>query len=199
QVFVQRNCHKSILHGIELAGLQPIFLPPAYDTTKQRYVSPSISTIKEAIKTYKNAKTIILTYPDYFGDTFSLKEIIEEAHDNDLIVLVDEAHGCHFSLSFINIPSAAELGADVVVQSAHKMTPALTMAAFLHVQTDRVERDNIRYYLQMLQSSSPSYPIMASLDLARFYLASYTKKQSDRLFHYIHQVRSALASNKYWH
>lgn len=198
QILVQRNCHKSILHGIELAGLQPIFLPPVYNQSKKRYTNPSLSAINKAIDTYQKAKAIILTYPDYFGETFPLKEVIDKAHAEDMAVLVDEAHGCHFSLPFINIPSAVKLGADMVVQSAHKMTPALTMAAFLHVQTERIDRNKVCHYLQMLQSSSPSYPIMASLDIARFYLATYTKKQSDTLFQYIHEIRAVFENNDYW-
>lgn len=198
QILVQRNCHKSILNGIELAGLQPIFLPPVYDEGKKRYTSPSVSTINKAIHTYPEVKAIILTYPDYFGDTFPIKEIIDRAHAHDIVVLVDEAHGCHFSLPFINIPSAVELGADMVVQSAHKMTPALTMAAFLHIQTKRIDRKKVRHYLQMLQSSSPSYLIMGSLDIARYYLATYTEDQSNALYQYIHQIRTVFESNEYW-
>ncbi len=198
QVLVQRNCHKSILHGMELAGVQPIFLPPAYDKTKQRYTGPTVATIKKAIDTYPTAKAVILTYPDYFGNTFPLNEIINMAHSRNITVLVDEAHGCHFSLPYLSVASAVELGADIVVQSAHKMTPALTMAAYLHVQTSRIDSQKLSYYLQMLQSSSPSYPIMASLDLARYYLASYTREQSEDLFTYIEQMRTCFTDSDDW-
>ncbi|MGN8648205.1 aminotransferase class I/II-fold pyridoxal phosphate-dependent enzyme [Gracilibacillus sp. HCP3S3_G5_1] len=198
QVLVQRNCHKSVLHGMELAGVQPIFLPPAYHKTKQRYTVPSLETIKKAINEYHAAKAIILTYPDYFGDIYPLEEIIKAAHARNIIVLVDEAHGCHFSLPYLSIRSALVLGADIVVQSAHKMTPALTMAAYLHVQSNRVDRQKLSYYLQMLQSSSPSYLIMASLDLARYYLATYTQEQSEKLFTYIERIRACFADNDYW-
>ncbi|SFM51325.1 lysine decarboxylase [Gracilibacillus orientalis] len=198
QVLVQRNCHKSILHGMELAGVQPIFLPPTYDKSYQRYREPSVATMKRAIDTYRAAKAIILTYPDYFGDTFPLKEVIDFAHSCHITVLVDEAHGCHFSLPYLSVSSAVKLGADIVVHSAHKMTPALTMAAYLHVQTSRVDRQKLSYYLQMLQSSSPSYPIMASLDLARYYLATYTREQSEELFTYTEKVRNCFIDSDDW-
>ncbi|WP_208589131.1 aminotransferase class I/II-fold pyridoxal phosphate-dependent enzyme [Gracilibacillus suaedae] len=198
QVLVQRNCHKSILHGMELAGVQPIFLPPAYDKLNQRYTAPSVATVKGAIAKYQEAKAVILTYPDYFGDIYPIQEIIDLAHSCNITVLVDEAHGCHFSLPYLSAPSAVELGADIVVQSAHKMTPALTMAAYLHVQSSRVERERISYYLQMLQSSSPSYPIMASLDLARYYLATFTPEQSDILFAYIEKIRACFNNSDDW-
>ncbi|MGP4042542.1 aminotransferase class I/II-fold pyridoxal phosphate-dependent enzyme [Gracilibacillus sp. D59] len=198
QVLVQRNCHKSILHGMELAGVQPIFLPPSYNKINQRYTGPSVATIKQAIDTYQEAKAVILTYPDYFGDIYPLEKIVDLAHSRNITVLVDEAHGCHFSLPYISIASAVELGADIVVQSAHKMTPALTMAAYLHVQTSRVDRQKLSYYLQMLQSSSPSYPIMASLDLARYYLATYTLEQSEVLFTYIEKIRTCFTNTDDW-
>ncbi|GAB2563816.1 aminotransferase class I/II-fold pyridoxal phosphate-dependent enzyme [Gracilibacillus alcaliphilus] len=198
QVFVQRNCHKSILHGMELAGVQPIFLPPAYDFEKQRYTAPSTNMMKQALNDYPEIKAMILTYPDYFGDIFPLKVLIETAHANDITVLIDEAHGCHFSLPFVPVPSAGELGADIVVQSAHKMTPSLTMSAFLHVYTDRVPMKKVSYYLQMLQSSSPSYPLMVSLDLARCYLANYTSTQYQTALDYIAAVRSNLEAAPYW-
>ncbi|WP_066185764.1 MULTISPECIES: aminotransferase class I/II-fold pyridoxal phosphate-dependent enzyme [Gracilibacillus] len=197
-VLVQRNCHKSILHGMELAGVKPIFLPPSYDKLKQRYIAPSTSSIKQALTNYTEAKAIILTYPDYFGDVFPLKEVIDLAHRSDTFVLIDEAHGCHFSLPFVSVPSAGELGADVVVQSAHKMTPAMTMSAYLHVYTSAVPLERVHYYLQLLQSSSPSYPLMVSLDLARYYLANYTEVQYKQTLRYIKAVQECFVAPDYW-
>ncbi|WP_058305624.1 aminotransferase class I/II-fold pyridoxal phosphate-dependent enzyme [Gracilibacillus massiliensis] len=199
QVLVQRNCHKSILHGIELAGVQPIFLPPMFDAEKQMYTNPSIQVMKETLYNYHNARAILLTYPDYFGNTFNLEEVIEIAHHNNILVLVDEAHGCHFSLPFIEVPpSAVSLGADVVVQSAHKMTPALTMAAYLHVQSTAIDQQKMNYYLQMLQSSSPSYPILASLDIARYYLATFSEQKKLSLFAYIEKVITCFSESDAW-
>ncbi|WP_163539401.1 aminotransferase class I/II-fold pyridoxal phosphate-dependent enzyme [Gracilibacillus sp. YIM 98692] len=197
-VIVQRNCHKSILHGIELAGAKPVFIAPELDMELERYTQPSLSVVQKACQEYPEAKALILTYPDYYGKTYDIKSMIDIAHDNHIPVLVDEAHGCHLSLSFIKASSAVSQGADIVVQSAHKMTPALTMGAYLHVQTERVDKDLIQHYLQVLQSSSPSYPVMASLDLARCYLANYTQKQWGTLGNYLKQVRKAMSSNDYW-
>lgn len=198
QVLVQRNSHKSIMHGMELAGVKPVFLPPAYNFSKQRYTNASMETLIIAVKNYPDAKAIIVTYPDYFGDTFELEELIEIAHSNNMLVMVDEAHGCHFSLPFINAPSAVSLGADIVVQSAHKMTPALTMAAYLHIQSKTIDSNRIKYYLQMLQSSSPSYPILASLDLARYYLATYSREKFNTLLAYIEEVTRIFMESDYW-
>ncbi|MDG8483821.1 arginine decarboxylase, partial [Streptococcus pneumoniae] len=91
-------------------------------------------------------------------------------HEADVVVLVDEAHGAHFVLGGAFPPSALSYGADVVVQSAHKTLPAMTMGSYLHLQGDRIDAKRLKTLLTMLQSSSPSYPIMASLDVARAYV-----------------------------
>lgn len=172
KVIVQRNSHKSIMNGLELARVNPIFIAPSYDSGKERYTHPSINTLQQAIKDYPDAKAVILTYPDYFGHTYPLEDMIQLAHQHQMVVLVDEAHGVHFSLGDPFPPSALELGADIVVQSAHKMAPAMTMASFLHLNSTRVDQKRLTHYLQILQSSSPSYPLMASLDIARYFLAN---------------------------
>lgn len=173
-VFVQRNCHKSILNGLQLANVKPVFLHPEFD--ERTAVSSGISqaTLIQAIKLYPNAKALILTYPTYYGTVYDIKSLIELAHEHEMNVLVDEAHGAHFSCSVPFPSSSLGWGADVVVQSAHKTLPAMTMGSFLHIGTERIDQNRIEHYLGMLQSSSPSYPIMGSLDYARHYIASYS-------------------------
>lgn len=172
-VLVQRNCHKSILNALKLGKITPIFLEPEFDPDWKIAAGVSIETVKEAITTYPTAKALILTYPNYYGLTYNLKEMIEFAHQFQIPVLVDEAHGAHFIIGEPFPPSAVQLGADMVVQSAHKTLPAMTMGSFLHYNSDLVDVQRVMEYLHIFQSSSPSYPIMASLDLARSYLASY--------------------------
>lgn len=198
KIIVQRNCHKSVMNGLELAGAHPIFLTPHWDKEKNRYTSPAEQTIKEAINNHQDAKAILLTYPDYFGEVFDLAPIIKLAHQYNMLVLIDEAHGCHFSLPFVPLKSAVELGADMVVQSAHKMTPALTMSAYLHVNKKRIDLSRLEHYLQIVQSSSPSYLLMASLDLARYYLASYTDKMAEEMTQFIKRARELLNNSPYW-
>ena len=131
--------------------------------------------VKEAIEAYPHAKAVVLTYPTYYGVAGSdLADIIQYSHEKGIPVLVDEAHGAHFIAGNAFPHSALELGADVVVHSAHKTLPAMTMASFLHVRSTFISPERIAHYLGMLQSSSPSYLLMASLDDARAYLESYT-------------------------
>lgn len=175
-VLVQRNSHKSIFNGLELAGAKPIFLTPEYDSTVERFTSPSVKTLEQALIKYPNAKALVLTYPDYFGRTYDIKSMIELAHERNIPVLVDEAHGVHFAIGKPFPRSALAFGADVVVHSAHKTAPAMTMASYLHIKSKLVTKESLAYRLQMLQSSSPSYPLMASLDVARYFLAVQNKQ-----------------------
>ncbi|MGM7684060.1 aminotransferase class I/II-fold pyridoxal phosphate-dependent enzyme [Cytobacillus sp. Hm23] len=169
-VLVQRNSHKSIFNSIQLAGVKPVFLAPYYDDKVKTAAHVPIETIKQAIKEHPKAKAIILTNPNYYGQSVDLTEVISFAHDYNIPVLVDEAHGAHFNLGQPFPISAIECGADIVVHSAHKTLPAMTMGSFIHVKSNLVDINNLVYYLQLFQTSSPSYPIMASLDLARYYL-----------------------------
>jgi arginine/lysine/ornithine decarboxylase len=192
-VLVQRNCHKSVLHALKLAGVRPVFLEPEYDTGWKASTGVSVKTVKVALASYPEAKAIILTYPNYYGMIYDLKSVIELAHSYHLPVLVDEAHGAHFIIGNPFPASAIELGADIVVQSAHKTLPAMTMGSFLHVNSNRINLDKLKDYLQMLQSSSPSYVIMASLDVARNYLAAYEYKDIQYLLKEKEQFRAKLA------
>src|SRR5699024_1345518 len=130
KVIVQRNSHKSIMNGLELANAHPIFIAPDYDGTVDRYTHPNVGTLEQALIDHPNAKAVVLTYPDYFGRTYDIARMIKLAHSYHIAVLVDEAHGVHFSLGSPFPASAIDFGADVVVQSAHKMAPAMTMASY---------------------------------------------------------------------
>ncbi|SFK58217.1 lysine decarboxylase [Halobacillus dabanensis] len=194
EIIVQRNCHKSVLNGLELAGASPVFIAPRYERETGRYSSILAKDVEEALSRHPNSKAVFLTYPDYFGSTYDLESIADIVHHSNLPLLVDEAHGVHFHLGETFPKSALASGADVVVQSAHKMSPAMTMASFLHIGGDRIDAEGIRHYLQILQSSSPSYPLMASLDLARFYMASWGNRERKELRQFTKNVRSILDS-----
>ena len=174
-VFVQRNCHKSVFHALELVGATPIFLAPEIDPDLHVPTGVHHTTLERAITEYPDVRTVIFTYPNYYGCTYDVARLIERAHANKLITLIDEAHGAHFIVGEPFPVSALTYGADIVVQSAHKTLPAMTMSSFLHINSNRVSADKVRKYLGMLQSSSPSYPLMLSLDVARAYVASYNK------------------------
>ena len=174
QILVQRNAHKSIFHALELVGVHPVFLTPEWDATTHTPTHVSLETLKATLEYYPEAKALILTHPTYYGVTNpAMIEVINLAHSYNLPVLVDEAHGAHFVAKGDFPITALEMGADVVVQSAHKTLPALTMGSYIHINSHRVSNEKLNRYLRMLQSSSPSYLLLASLDDARHYIGTY--------------------------
>ncbi|MDN4495406.1 aminotransferase class I/II-fold pyridoxal phosphate-dependent enzyme [Ureibacillus aquaedulcis] len=182
KIIVQRNAHKSIFHALELVGAKAIFIAPAWDEATTAAGAVPTATLKEALQVHPDAKAVVLTYPTYYG--VAGKEMalqIKMCQELKIPVLVDEAHGAHLIASKDFPPSAIQLGADIVVQSAHKTLPAMTMASFLHVNSDLIHPERINHYLRMLQSSSPSYLLLASLDDARDYIDSYLESDANYL------------------
>ncbi|PJN59200.1 Arginine decarboxylase [Paenibacillus sp. GM1FR] len=166
-VLVQRNVHKSVIHGLMLAGARAVFLEPWVDPVSGLAVMPSVETVQAAVQSYPEAKGVLVTLPNYYGMGADLTPIAEVCHAAGMPLLVDEAHGAHYGQHPELPVSALSCGADGVVQSTHKMLTAFTMGAMLHIQGPLLNRSLLRQRLAMVQSSSPSYPVMASLDLAR--------------------------------
>lgn len=191
-VLVQRNCHKSVLNALKLAKVKPVFLSPEYNWEWKVAGGVAKETVIKAMELYPDTRAIILTYPNYYGLAYDLAGIIDLAHRSRIPVLVDEAHGAHFILGSPFPDSAVNLGADIVVQSAHKTLPAMTMGSYIHFNSAIVPADALEDYLQVFQSSSPSYPIMASLDLARSYLGTYEKRDLDYLIENIASFKAEL-------
>ncbi len=194
-IIVQRNAHKSIFHAIELVGAKPIFVSPIWDERTLTATHVTFQDLKEAVENYSEAKAVVLTYPTYYGVTSKeIQQQIAYCHEKGIPVLVDEAHGAHFHACSLFQPSALSLGADVVVQSAHKTLPAMTMASFMHVRSELIEADKIHHYLRMLQSSSPSYVLLASLDDARYYVQTYMESDGAYIIEKRNQWVEALRS-----
>lgn len=181
EVFVQRDSHQSVFHALEIAQAKPILMPSLIDEKTKMVVGIETKQLIEEMKKHSNSKVAIFTYPNYFGMGQSLEYLFLWMHKQGMTILVDEAHGAHFSLHSLFPKSALEMGADVVVQSAHKTLPAMTMGAFLHIQSSYKYQEKLSQMLQMIQTSSPSYPIMASLDYARYYAAHFTNQSVQQL------------------
>ncbi|QJD85805.1 aminotransferase class I/II-fold pyridoxal phosphate-dependent enzyme [Cohnella herbarum] len=178
-VIVQRNVHKSIIHGLMLAGARAILLPPLIDNASGLATMPATELLQATVERYSEAKAVILSAPNYYGMSPDLKLLVAVAHRKGIPVLIDEAHGAHYGFHSDFPQSALQAGADLSVQSTHKMLSAMTMGAMLHMQGDRLPREQIRQALTMVQSSSPSFPIMGTLDLARRQLHA----QGSQAFH----------------
>ncbi|WP_028595226.1 aminotransferase class I/II-fold pyridoxal phosphate-dependent enzyme [Paenibacillus assamensis] len=169
-VLVQRNVHKSIINGLKLAGAQAVFLSPRHDRASGLLIAPSVETVEAGLTQYPQAKAVFLCTPNYYGLGVDVRAVAEVVHRHGAPLLIDEAHGAHYGLH-PDVPlSALQAGADLVVQSTHKMLLGMTMSAMLHVQGARINRERLQRMLAMVQSSSPSYPLMASLDMSRHWI-----------------------------
>ncbi len=164
---MQRDAHKSAIHALMLRSAGAVFAFPSPDRAVGLYGGVAPERIADALDKHPEAKAVFVTSPNYYGIGADVRGIAEAAHARGKALIVDEAHGAHFGRHPRFPESALAQGADVVIQSTHKMLPALTMGAMLHLGSDRIPPERIEAFLRMLQSSSPSYPILASLDWAR--------------------------------
>ncbi|MEX2459942.1 MAG: aminotransferase class I/II-fold pyridoxal phosphate-dependent enzyme [Paenibacillaceae bacterium] len=194
-LIVQRNVHKSIIHGLMLAGAKAVFLPPRWDRESGLATGVKVTDVIKALDRYPLAKGVLLSNPNYYGMGIDLSVIADQVHARGIPLLVDEAHGAHFGFHSHLPQSALASGADVVVQSTHKMLTAMTMGAMLHVQGKRVDRELLGQRLGMLQSSSPSYPIMASLDLSRKWMHQQGAQSITNVLEIIQQLREQISIN----
>ena len=177
EVLVERNCHKSIYNGLILRKLKVKYIEPTIDEENGIFMPPNKENIYKSLNECSNPKGIILTYPNYFGITYDVEDIIIELKSKGLKIIIDCAHGAHFGVNKRLPKSVASLG-DYVVLSAHKTLPALTQGAYLLVNK---ECSTLEFYLKVFMTTSPSYLIMASLDYARYYLDNYGEQDYERL------------------
>ncbi|TMV44250.1 aminotransferase class I/II-fold pyridoxal phosphate-dependent enzyme [Paenibacillus mesophilus] len=178
-LIVQRNVHKSVIHGLMLAGAKAVFLSPRYDPASGLPAGIGTEQVELALQRYPEAKGVLITNPNYYGMGVDIRKLAALAHAHGKPLLIDEAHGAHYGFHPALPDSALACGADLVVQSTHKMLGAMTMGAMLHIRGSRIDRERVRNRLSMLQSSSPSYPIMASLDASRCLLQTVGRSWLD--------------------
>lgn len=198
-LLVQRDAHKSVIHGMMLAGAQAVFISPMWDPESGLSMGVAAEDVEQALDRYPEAKGLLVTNPSYYGVTSDLKALSALLHGRGKLLLVDEAHGAHFGFHPDVPASALSCGADAVVQSTHKMLTAMTMGAMLHVQGPRIHRSAVRKALAMVQSSSPSYPIMASLDLSRRMLQEDGGERIERGLSVVRRVITYLSGHQRWH
>jgi arginine decarboxylase len=180
KIILPRNIHSSAIAGIIHAGAVPIFIAPAYDPHLDFAHSVTPTAVKFALEQHPDAKAVMLVYPTYYGACGDLAAIGEIVHSYQIPLLVDEAHGAHFGFHPDLPPAALAAGADLVVQSTHKLLGALTQSAMLHLNSDRIDPDRITQALRLIQSTSPSYLLLASLDAARHQMAWHGRELMTR-------------------
>uniref|UniRef100_A0A0E0P3W8 Purple acid phosphatase n=2 Tax=Oryza rufipogon TaxID=4529 RepID=A0A0E0P3W8_ORYRU len=174
-LIIPRNCHISVISALVLSGAVPKYIVPEYNSGWDIAggITPSQvdKVVKELEEDRKKVGAVLVTSPTYHGICSNIQGIVNVCHLQGIPVIVDEAHGAHFRFHR-NFPSSAtEQGADLVVQSTHKVLCSLTQSSMLHMAGDLVDADKVSQCLQLLQSSSPSYLLLSSLDAARAQLS----------------------------
>ena len=159
-----RNCHKAVYHALYLRELQPVYIYPHEDSRLGINGGISPSCVERYLEEHPEVEAVLITSPTYDGIVSNVEKIAEIAHRHEVPLIVDEAHGAHFRFSEYFPVSAADLGADIVIQSFHKTLPSMTQTAVLHVCSDRVDVEKVKQFMAIYQTSSPSYILMASID-----------------------------------
>lgn len=166
KIIMPRNVHRSAINALVICGAIPVYINPGIDKKLGIPLGMSVSDIKSAIENNPDAKAILVNNPTYYGICSNLKEIVKLAHSHDMLVLVDEAHGTHFYFGE-NMPvTAMEAGADMSAISMHKTGGSLTQSSIL-VCSESVNQDYVRQIINLTQTTSASYLLLASLDIAR--------------------------------
>jgi len=164
QILVSRNNHWSIDNAAALFGLEAVYIPPEIDEHTGIAMSVNPESIADYLTTYPDIKLIIVTSPSYEGVVSDLNAIADIAHAHNIPLIVDSAHGAHLGFSKKFPPSATSSGADIVIMSLHKTLPALTQCSLLHLCSNRTNTEETKRLLSTLQTSSPSYVLMTSID-----------------------------------
>ena len=167
KVLLPRDSHKSALMGIILSGAKPVYLRPEVNEDLGVAVGVPDLEWQKNFEINADAKAVFLTNPNYQGFCPNLPKIIKKARLLGMKILVDEAHGAHLAFSDQLPSTAGEHDVDAWVQSPHKTLCSLTQSAWLHLKGEKLEEERIRSYLSLITTTSPSYILMASLDLTR--------------------------------
>jgi arginine/lysine/ornithine decarboxylase len=175
KILIGRNCHKAAIAGLVLNGATPVYLPTEYLPEFDLDLGVSPNTLQLFLTLHPDAKAVMLVSPNYFGVCGDIQKMAAIAHAFNIPLLIDAAHGAHLGFDPDLPISAIEAGADLVVQSTHKMAGSLTQSSMLHFQGDRLDPQKVDQALQILRSTSPNFLLLISLDVARRQMAIHGK------------------------
>jgi arginine/lysine/ornithine decarboxylase len=179
KLIMARNCHKAVFNALTLGNIQPVYAYPERVSGQEIAGPISVAEIKRLLTENPDGAAVILPSPNYYGICSDIKAIADVVHEAGKILIVDQAHGAH--LHFFHkygvgedMPLSAEsCGADIVVNSTHKTLASFTQSAILNLNSNRVDRYHLEDKLQAIQSTSPSYLLMASLDINAEIIKAY--------------------------
>lgn len=192
KIIVPRNVHKSIMSAIIFSGATPIFIHPVIDPNLGISHGITIESVEKALDAHPDAKGLLVINPTYFGISANLQKIVEIAHSYDIPVLVDEAHGVHIHFHDELPMSAMQAGADMAATSVHKLGGSMTQSSVLNVRGNLVSPKRVQSIISMLTTTSTSYLLLASLDVARKQLATRGYGLIDRTIKLANKTRQSI-------
>ncbi|HET8616049.1 MAG TPA: aminotransferase class V-fold PLP-dependent enzyme [Actinomycetales bacterium] len=171
-VLVARNAHRSVVSGLVLAGLRPVWLTPATDPRFGIPTGVTVQDVETALLEHPEAVAVFLVEPSYLGTLSDIAGIVAVAHRRDVPVVVDQAWAAHLGFTEPYPPHALQLGADALVTSAHKALPAYSQASIVLARLDRLDPDRLERAFEAEHTTSPSATVLASTDASRALLAT---------------------------
>ena len=197
KIILPRNVHKSVISALVLSGAVPVYVMPEIDMNLEIANQPSLQDYKKTILRYPSAKAIFVINPTYFGGVTNLKELVEFAHRHNMAVIVDEAHGAHFYFNEYGPDSAMKAGADISSVSFHKTAGSLTQSSVLLLRDNGyVDVFELQKSLNMINTTSPSTLLIASVDAARSYLALHGQEKISETIELANYAREQISKIK---
>lgn len=166
ELLISRNCHKSVYHGSYLRHLKLHYIYPELIDEFGLCKAVTVEQVREALEAHPNVEAVLIVSPTYEGRIADVAGIAEAVHERGIPLIVDEAHGAHLGFASEFATNSARLGADIVINSVHKTLPAMTQTAILHANGSLVDRERLKRFLHIYQTSSPSYVLMSSIEEA---------------------------------
>ncbi len=192
KIILPRNVHKSAINSLILCGAEPIYMAPEIDSEMGVSHNVTLESLENAYNEHPEAKAVFIINPTYYGATCDLEAIVTFCHERDMLVLVDEAHGTHFHFNDKFPMSGMQAGADMSAVSLHKTGGSLTQSSALLVNTRKMDGRYVRKVINMMQTTSPSYLLMGSLDVARKMLATEGKAILDHVIEVSRYARNRI-------
>ena len=192
KIIMPRNVHKSAINALILSGAVPVFVKPYIDDELGIANHMDYEEVEKAILENPDAKAVFVINPTYFGVASHLKKIVDFAHEKEMMVIVDEAHGSHLPFSPLLPLSSMQAGADMSSCSLHKTVGSLTQSSILITQGPYVDHIRLRSTVNMIQSTSPSSLLLASLDVARKHIYLEGPKEIPQLIEMARHTREKI-------
>jgi len=191
KIIMPRNVHRSAINALVVCGAVPVYINPGTDSRLGISRGMSIESLERAVKYHSDAKAILVNNPTYYGVCSNLEGIVQLAHENNMMVLADEAHGTHFYFGEGLPLPAMDAGADMAAISVHKTGGSLTQSSFL-LCGEAVNADYVRQVINLTQTTSASYLLLTSLDLARKNLSLHGHDIFEKTMEYASYARSEI-------